>query len=144
MNIFKKNKTKKELPVRTKILRTWLINASKGFAFLSFTLFTAFLLKEPELVLNNTRYFLYSFVNFSILLYFLTMVGTFFSYELYSSIKDMVSKTPQAERDELLKNIKNNNPNLSKTQQLCLDHIVNQDKKISYLSVIKKMEKIKS
>ncbi len=144
MNIFKKNKTKKELPVRTKILRTWLINASKGFAFLSFTLFTAFLLKEPELVLNNTRYFLYSFVNFSILLYFLTMVGTFFSYELYSSIKDMVSKTPQAERDELLKIIKNNNPNLSKTQQLCLEHIVNQDKKISYLSVIKKMEKIKS
>lgn len=144
MNIFKKNKTKKELPVRIKILRTWLINASKGFAFLSFTLFTAFLLKEPELVLNNTRYFLYSFVNFSILLYFLTMVGTFFSYELYSSIKDMVSKTPQAERDELLKIIKNNNPNLSKTQQLCLEHIVNQDKKISYLSVIKKMEKIKS
>lgn len=144
MNIFKKNKTKKELPVRTKILRTWLINASKGFAFFSFTLFTAFLLKEPELVLNNTRYFLYSFVNFSILLYFLTMVGTFFSYELYSSIKDMVSKTPQAERDELLKIIKNNNPNLSKTQQLCLEHIVNQDKKISYLSVIKKMEKIKS
>ncbi len=144
MNIFKKNKTNKELPVRTKILRTWLINASKGFAFLSFTLFTAFLLKEPELVLNNTRYFLYSFVNFSILLYFLTMVGTFFSYELYSSIKDMVSKTPQAERDELLKIIKNNNPNLSKTQQLCLEHIVNQDKKISYLSVIKKMEKIKS
>lgn len=144
MNIFKKNKTKKELPVRTKILRTWLINASKGFAFLSFTLFTAFLLKEPELVLNNTRYFLYSFVNFSILLYFLTMVGTFFSYELYSSIKDMVSKTPQAERDELLKIIKNNNPNLSKTQQLCLEHIVNQDKKVSYLSVIKKMEKIKS
>lgn len=144
MNIFKKNKTKKELPVRTKILRTWLINTSKGFAFLSFTLFTAFLLKEPELVLNNTRYFLYSFVNFSILLYFLTMVGTFFSYELYSSIKDMVSKTPQAERDELLKIIKNNNPNLSKTQQLCLEHIVNQDKKISYLSVIKKMEKIKS
>lgn len=125
-------------------MRTWLINASKGFAFLSFTLFTAFLLKEPELVLNNTRYFLYSFVNFSILLYFLTMVGTFFSYELYSSIKDMVSKTPQAERDELLKIIKNNNPNLSKTQQLCLEHIVNQDKKISYLSVIKKMEKIKS
>lgn len=144
MNIFKKNKTNKELPVRTKILRTWLINASKGFAFLSFTLFTAFLLKEPELVLNNTRYFLYSFVNFSILLYFLTMVGTFFSYELYSSIKDMVSKTPQAERDELLKIIKNNNPNLSKTQQLYLEHIVNQDKKISYLSVIKKMEKIKS
>lgn len=144
MNIFKKHKTNKELPVRTKILRTWLINASKGFAFLSFTLFTAFLLKEPELVLNNTRYFLYSFVNFSILLYFLTMVGTFFSYELYSSIKDMVSKTPQAERDELLKIIKNNNPNLSKTQQLCLEHIVNQDKKISYLSVIKKMEKIKS
>lgn len=144
MNIFKKNKTNKELPVRTKILRTWLINASKGFAFLSFTLFTVFLLKEPELVLNNTRYFLYSFVNFSILLYFLTMVGTFFSYELYSSIKDMVSKTPQAERDELLKIIKNNNPNLSKTQQLCLEHIVNQDKKISYLSVIKKMEKIKS
>lgn len=144
MNIFKKNKTKKELPVRTKILRTWLINASKGFAFLSFTLFTAFLLKEPELVLNNTMYFLYSFVNFSILLYFLTMVGTFFSYELYSSIKDMVSKTPQAERDELLKIIKNNNPNLSKTQQLCLEHIVNQDKKISYLSVIKKMEKINS
>lgn len=144
MNIFKKNKTNKELPVRTKILRTWLINASKGFAFLSFTLFTAFLLKEPELVLNNTRYFLYSFVNFSILLYFLTMVGTFFSYELYSSIKDMVSKTPQAERDELLKIIKNNNPNLSKTQQLFLEHIVNQDKKISYLSVIKKMEKIKS
>lgn len=144
MNIFKKNKTKKELPVRTKILITWLINASKGFAFLSFTLFTAFLLKEPELVLNNTRYFLYSFVNFSILLYFLTMVGTFFSYELYSSIKDMVSKTPQAERDELLKIIKNNNPNLSKTQQLCLEHIVNQDKKVSYLSVIKKMEKIKS
>lgn len=142
--MFKKNKTKKELPVRTKILRTWLINASKGFAFLSFTLFTAFLLKEPELVLNNTRYFLYSFVNFSILLYFLTMVGTFFSYELYSSIKDMVSKTPQAERDELLKIIKNNNPNLSKTQQLCLEHIVNQDKKVSYLSVIKKMEKIKS
>lgn len=144
MNIFKKNKTKKELPVRTKILRTWLINVSKGFAFLSFTLFTAFLLKEPELVLNNTRYFLYSFVNFSILLYFLTMVGTFFSYELYSSIKDMVSKTPQAERDALFKIIKDTNPNLSKTEQLCLEHIVNQDKKVSYLSVIKKMEKIKS
>lgn len=144
MNIFKKNKTKKELPVRTKILRTWLINVSKGFAFLSFTLFTAFLLKEPELVLNNTRYFLYSFVNFSILLYFLTMVGTFFSYELYSSIKDMVSKTPQAERDALFKIMKDTNPNLSKTEQLCLEHIVNQDKKVSYLSVIKKMEKIKS
>lgn len=144
MNIFKKNKIKKELPVKTKTLKTWLANSSKGFAFLSFTLFTAFLLKEPELVLNNTRYFLYSFVNFSILLYFLTMVGTFFLYELCSSIKDIVSKTPQVERDELLKIIKNNNPNLSKTEQLCLEHIVNHDKKVSYLSVIKKMEKIKS
>lgn len=144
MNIFKKNKTKRELSIKTKTLRTWLTNASKGFAFLSFTLFTAFLLKEPALVLDNTKYFLYSFVNFSILLYLLTMVGTFFSYELYNSIKDIISKTPQVERDALLKIIKDNNPNLSKTEQLCLEHIVNQDKKVSYLSVIKKMEKIKS
>lgn len=144
MNIFKHNKIKKELSLRTKTLRTWLTNSSKGFAFLSFTLFTAFLLKEPALVLDNTKYFLYSFINFSILLYFLTMVGTFFLYELYSSIKDIVSKTPQVERDELLKIIKNNNPNLSKTEQLCLEHIVNHDKKVSYLSIIKKMEKIKS
>lgn len=144
MNIFKRNKIKKEVSVEKNTLRTWLTNASKGFAFISFTLFIAFLLKEPELVLNKTDYFLYAFANFSILFYLLTMMITYFSYEIYSNIKDIVSKTPQRDREELLKIIKHNNPNLSVTEKLCLEHIVNQDKKVSYLSIIKKMEKIKS
>lgn len=148
MNIFKRNKIKKELPVKIKTLRSWLVNASKGCAFFLFTsfitLFIVLLLREPELVLNKIDYFLYSFANFSILFYLLTMMITFFSYEMYSSFKALVSKTPQTERDEILKIIKNKNPNLSSTEKLCLEHIVNNDKKVSYLSIIKKMEKIKS
>lgn len=140
MNIFKK----KELSEDTKKLKSCIVNVTKGFSFLTFTFFIAFLLNEPNLVLHKTEYFLYSFANFTIILYLLTMLLTVFSYEMYSSIKSFFSKTSKSERENILNIIKSTNSNMSKTEQLCLEHIINSDKKVSYWSVIKKMKKIKA
>lgn len=144
MNIFKKNNQKEKLPSGIKRLRSWLINVSKGCAFLLFTFFIAFLLNEPDLVLNKTQYFLSSFFSFSFFFYFLAILLTSLASEIYTGIESLFSKTSKEEREKILNLIKETNPDLTITEKLCLEHLVEHDKKVSYLSISKKMNKIKT